>query len=109
MERHARPETDPFLGGDQIARRHWPERPTGCPGPVRIRRRGAPPSVRGERLLAEGGAFRQATLDLNADGTSNDGPQPREGVAREVTVNALAIGIGAQVQVDHAETDLEGR
>ncbi|NDK36633.1 DUF1194 domain-containing protein [Rhodovulum sulfidophilum] len=63
----------------------------------------------GERLLAEGGACWQATPDLNADGTSNDGPQPREVVIGEVTVNALAIDIGAQVQVDHAKTDLAGR
>ncbi|MBL3562340.1 DUF1194 domain-containing protein [Rhodovulum sulfidophilum] len=60
----------------------------------------------GERLLAEGGACWQATLDLNADSTSNDGPQPRKVAIGEVTVNALAIGIGASVRVDHAETDL---
>ncbi|MCE8419141.1 DUF1194 domain-containing protein [Rhodovulum sulfidophilum] len=48
-----------------------------------------------ERPLAEGGACWQATLDLTGDGTSNDRPQPREGVVRKVTVNALAIGIGA--------------
>lgn len=49
----------------------------------------------GERPLAEGGACWQATLDLTGDGTSNDRPQPREGVVRKATVNALAIGIGA--------------
>jgi len=57
-------------------------------------------------LLAERGACWQATLDLTGDGTSNDGPQPREGVVREVTVNALASGID---RVDHAETDQAGR
>ncbi|MBL3594628.1 DUF1194 domain-containing protein [Rhodovulum sulfidophilum] len=64
---------------------------------------------RGDRLLAEGGACWQATLDLTGDGTSNDEPQPREGVVREVTVNALVIGIGASVRLDHAETDQAGR
>ncbi|WP_411911798.1 DUF1194 domain-containing protein, partial [Rhodovulum sulfidophilum] len=54
----------------------------------------------GERLLAERGACWQATLDLNADGTSNDRPQPREVVIGEVTVNALAIGIGAAVRLE---------
>lgn len=63
----------------------------------------------GERPLAERGACWQATPDLTDNGTSNDGPRPRQVVIGEVTVNALAIGIGASVRLDHAETDQAGR
>ncbi|BAQ68744.1 hypothetical protein NHU_01586 [Rhodovulum sulfidophilum] len=112
MERHAGPEADALLDADQQPGG------TGRSGrqaaPDRSALGGAEHSHKyalgwGERPLAEGDACWQATLDLNADGTSNGGPQPREVKISEGAVNALAIGIGASVRVDHAETDLAGR
>ncbi|WP_112316987.1 DUF1194 domain-containing protein [Rhodovulum viride] len=61
----------------------------------------------GAALLADRDQCWQATLDLTGDGSSNEGPRPAAVEIGEVTVNALAIGIGSSLRLDQAETELD--
>lgn len=58
--------------------------------------------VQGGTLLAQRPGCWQRTLDVSADGESNDGPRPREvkgaPVLAPVTINALVIGEGDEVE-----------